>query len=33
LRDGGGVMVDWTYKEGADYLPSAEEVKALRPAE
>ena len=33
LRDGGGVMVDWTYTEGADYLPSAEEVKALRPAE
>jgi branched-chain amino acid transport system substrate-binding protein len=33
LRDGGGVMVDWTYKKGADYLPSAEEVKALRPAE
>ena len=33
LRDGGGVMVDWTYNEGADYLPSAEEVKALRPAE
>jgi branched-chain amino acid transport system substrate-binding protein len=33
LRDGGGVMVDWEYKEGADYLPSAEEVKALRPAE
>ena len=33
LRDGGGVMVDWEYKEGADYLPSAKEVKALRPAE
>ena len=33
LRDGGGVMVDWEYKEGADYLPSAEEVKALHPAE
>lgn len=33
LRDGGGVIVDWEYKEGADYLPSAEEVKALRPAE
>lgn len=33
LREGGGVMVDWEYKAGADYLPSAEEVKALRPSE
>lgn len=33
LRDGGGVIVDWTYKDGTGYLPSAEEVKALRPAE
>lgn len=33
LRDGGGVLVDWEYKEGADYLPSAEVVTALRPAE
>lgn len=32
LRDGSGVMVDWTYKEGADYLPSDEEVAAMRPA-
>ena len=32
LRDGRGIMVDWTYKDGADYLPSPEEVKALRPA-
>jgi len=32
LRDGGGVMVDWTYKNGADYLPSDEEVMKLRPA-
>ncbi|MBM7066946.1 ABC transporter substrate-binding protein [Actibacterium sp. 188UL27-1] len=31
LRDGRGVMVDWTYKDGADYLPSPEEAKALRP--
>ncbi len=31
LRDGGGVMVDWTYKAGADYLPSDEEVARLRP--
>ncbi len=32
LRDGGGVMVNWEYKEGADYLPSDEEVKMMRPA-
>ncbi|WP_299679975.1 ABC transporter substrate-binding protein [uncultured Roseobacter sp.] len=33
VRDGRGVMVDWEYKDGADYLPSDEEVQALRPAE
>ncbi len=32
LQDGAGVMVDWTYKEGANYLPSDEEVAAMRPA-
>ena len=32
LKDGKGVIVDWEYKDGADYLPSDEEVKALRPA-
>ncbi len=32
LQDGGGIMVDWTYKEGADYLPSDEEVASMRPA-
>ena len=32
LKDGEGVMVDWVYKNGADYLPSDEEVKELRPA-
>lgn len=32
LKDGGGVMVDWTYKAGADYLPSDEEVASMRPA-
>ena len=31
--DGKGVMVDFAYKSGADYLPGAAEVKALRPAE
>ncbi len=32
LEDGKGIMVDWTYLDGADYLPSDEEVKKLRPA-
>ena len=32
VRDGKGVMVDWTYEEGADYLPPDEVVKTLRPA-
>lgn len=30
LKDGAGVMVDWEYKNGADYLPSDDEVKELR---
>lgn len=33
VKDGKGVMVDWAYKNGADYLPSDEEVRGLRPAE
>lgn len=33
LKDGAGIMVDWAYKDGADYLPSDEEVAKLRPAE
>lgn len=32
LKDGRGVMVDWTYKDGAKYLPPDEEVRKLRPA-
>ena len=32
VRDGKGVMVDWTYEKGEDYLPSDEEVRKLRPA-
>ncbi len=32
LKDGKGVMVDWTYEDGAQYLPSDEEVMKLRPA-
>jgi branched-chain amino acid transport system substrate-binding protein len=31
LRDGKGTMDDFFYAEGQNYLPSAEEVKALRP--
>ena len=30
---GKGVMVDFQYMDGAKYLPSAAEVKKLRPAE
>ena len=33
LRDGKGIMVDWTYLDGADYLPSDDEVRKLRSAE
>ncbi|WP_193187640.1 ABC transporter substrate-binding protein [Nisaea sediminum] len=33
VKDGKGIMVDWTYRDGADYLPSDDEVRALRPAE
>ncbi len=33
LRDGAGVMVDWTYADGAKYQPSAEEIRKWRPAE
>ena len=33
VRDGKGVMVDWEYKDGADYLPSDDVVRSLRPAE
>ncbi len=31
-RDGQGIMVDWFYADGADYLPDDEEVRTLRPA-
>jgi branched-chain amino acid transport system substrate-binding protein len=32
LKDGRGVMVDWRYVDGADALPSDEEVRKMRPA-
>jgi branched-chain amino acid transport system substrate-binding protein len=30
LKDGQGIMVNWYYADGADYLPSDEEIKKLR---
>ena len=33
VKDGKGVMVDWSYKKGDDYMPPDEVVKKLRPAE
>ena len=30
LKDNAGIMVDWSYKNGADYLPSDDEVMKLR---
>ena len=30
LKDGAGIMVNWEYKNGADYLPSDEEVAKMR---
>ena len=32
IKDGKGVMIDWSYRDGAKYLPSDAEVKLLRPA-
>ncbi len=33
LKDGKGVMVEWRYADGADYLPGDDEVRKLRPAQ
>ena len=33
VKDGKGVMVDWRYADGANYLPSDDTVKRLRAAE
>src|SRR5690242_9457967 len=33
VKDGKGVMVEWKYANGADYLPSDDWVRAHRPAE
>ena len=32
VEDGMGTMVDWTYVDGADVMPSDDEVTSLRPA-
>jgi len=33
LADGKGIMVDWKYADGQDYLPGDDEVKQMRPQE
>ena len=33
VEDGKGVMVDWEYKDPAPYMPSDEDITAMRPAE
>jgi branched-chain amino acid transport system substrate-binding protein len=33
VKDGKGVMVDWRYADGKDFLPSDDAVKRLRPAD
>jgi len=33
VKDGKGVMVDWKYANGKDYLPSDDMVKKLRPVD
>lgn len=32
VRDGKGVMIDWEYRDGADYLPTDDVVRKMRPA-
>jgi branched-chain amino acid transport system substrate-binding protein len=31
LKDGKGIMVNWNYADGKDYLPNNAEVKKMRP--
>jgi len=33
VKDGKGIMVDFSFKDGKDFQPSDEEVKKLRPAD
>ncbi len=30
LKDGRGIMVNWRYADGADYMPSDDEIRAMR---
>ena len=32
LEDSRGIMVDWTYEDGANHFPPDDEVRAMRPA-
>ena len=32
VKDGKGIMFDWHYANGKDYLPPDEQIKRLRPA-
>ena len=32
VKDGNGIMVDWSYKDGANYMPRDADVKKMRPA-
>ena len=33
VKDGKGVMVDWSYKDPAPYMPSDDEIREMRPAD
>jgi branched-chain amino acid transport system substrate-binding protein len=33
VKDGKGIMIDWHYADGKDYLPTDDAVKAMRPAD
>ena len=33
LKDGGGIMVDYEFRDGANYSPSDDEVRKMRPAD
>jgi branched-chain amino acid transport system substrate-binding protein len=30
LKDGKGIMVNWRYADGVDYMPGDDEIKAMR---
>jgi branched-chain amino acid transport system substrate-binding protein len=33
VKDGKGVMVDWKYADGKNYLPDDNDVRRMRPAD